>query len=153
MFWKKGGLRNFRREQTLEQKRLWNRCFPVNFRKFLRTLFLTEHLWWLPLHQFEIEKVGIGIFQIILWNFAVFLKSYRNSPPYVFWEKEVLKKCSKFTGEPPCRSVISIKLFCKFTEITVRHGCFPLNLLHIFRVPFLDHPWGNVSGINKVTQN
>ena len=153
MFWKKRGLRNFRREQTLEQKRLWNRCFPVNFRKFLRTLFLTEHLWWLPLHQFEIEKVGVGRFQIILWNFAVFLKSYRNSPPYVFWEKEVLKIRSKFTGELPCRSVISIKLFCKFTEITVRHGCFPLNLLHIFRVPFLDHPWGNVPGINKVTQN
>ena len=108
MFWKKRGLRNFRREQTLEQKRLWNRCFPVNFRKFLRTLFLTEHLWWLPLHQFEIEKVGIARFQIILWNFAVFLKSYRNSPPYVFWEKEVLKICSKFTGEPPCRNVISI---------------------------------------------
>ena len=25
--------------------RLWHRCFPVNFVKFLRTPFLTEHLW------------------------------------------------------------------------------------------------------------
>ena len=25
---------------TLLKKRLWHRCFPVNFRKFLRTLFL-----------------------------------------------------------------------------------------------------------------
>ena len=57
--------------------------------------------------------------------------------------------CSKFTGKPPCQSVISIKLFCKFTEITLRHGYFPLNLLHIFRVLFLDHPWGNVSGIKS----
>ena len=24
-------------------------CVPVNFAKFLRTPFLTEHLWWLPL--------------------------------------------------------------------------------------------------------
>ena len=29
---------------TLLKKRLWRRCFPVNFAKFLRTPFLTEHL-------------------------------------------------------------------------------------------------------------
>ena len=29
----------------LLKKRLWHRCFPVNFAKFLRTPFLTEHLW------------------------------------------------------------------------------------------------------------
>ena len=34
---------------TLLKKRLWHRFFPVNFAKFLRTLFLTEHLWWLVL--------------------------------------------------------------------------------------------------------
>ena len=28
---------------------LWNRFFPVNFKKFLRTPFFTEHLWWLVL--------------------------------------------------------------------------------------------------------
>ena len=27
------------------KKRLWQRCFPVNFAKFLRTPFVTEHLW------------------------------------------------------------------------------------------------------------
>ena len=31
------------------KRRLWHRCFPVNFAKFLRTPFLTEHLWWLLL--------------------------------------------------------------------------------------------------------
>ena len=31
------------------KKRLWRRCFPVNFANFLRTLFLTERLWWLLL--------------------------------------------------------------------------------------------------------
>ena len=35
---------------TLLKKRLWHRCFPVNFTKFLRTTFFTEHLWWLLLH-------------------------------------------------------------------------------------------------------
>ena len=30
-------------------KRLWHKCFPVNFAKFLRTPFFTEHLRWLLL--------------------------------------------------------------------------------------------------------
>ena len=32
------------------KKGLWHRCFPMNFAKFLRAPFLTEHLWWLLLH-------------------------------------------------------------------------------------------------------
>ena len=61
VFCQKGVLRNFKkftgkhlcqslffskvvslRPATLLKKRLWHRCFPVNFLKFLR-----EHLWWL----------------------------------------------------------------------------------------------------------
>ena len=34
---------------TLLKKSLWHRCFPVNFAKFLRTPFFTEHLRWLLL--------------------------------------------------------------------------------------------------------
>ena len=34
---------------TLLKKRLWHRCFPMNFAKFLRTPFFTEHLRWLLL--------------------------------------------------------------------------------------------------------
>ena len=37
------------RPATILKKRLWHRCFPVNFVKFLRTPFVTEHLWWLLL--------------------------------------------------------------------------------------------------------
>ena len=60
----------------------------------------------------------------------------RSSHPEVFLEKGVLKICSKFTGEHPCGSVISIQLQSNFTEITFRHGCSPVNLLHIFRTTF-----------------
>ena len=56
--------------------------------------------------------------------------------------KGILKICSKFTGEHPCRSVISIKLLCNFIEITLRHGCFPDNLLHIFRTSLLKNTSG-----------
>ena len=39
----------FARVSFLIKKGLWKRCFPVNIAKFLRTPFLTGHLWWLLL--------------------------------------------------------------------------------------------------------
>ena len=36
---------------TFLRKRLWHRCFPVNFAKFLRTTFFIEHLWLLLLYH------------------------------------------------------------------------------------------------------
>ena len=63
VFCKEGGLRNFAkftgkhlcqslsfnkvaglRPATFLKRRLWHRCFPVNFAKSLRTPFLIEHL-------------------------------------------------------------------------------------------------------------
>ena len=52
-----------------------------------------------------------------------------------------MKISSKFTGEHPRRSVILIKLENNFIEITLRHGC-SINLLHIFRTPFLKNTSG-----------
>ena len=40
------------------------------------------------------------------------------------------------TGEHPCRSVVSTKMQSNFIEITLRHGCSPVNLLHIFKTLF-----------------
>ena len=37
------------RSETLLKKRLWQRCFPVNFAKFVRRTFLTERVGWLLL--------------------------------------------------------------------------------------------------------
>ena len=65
----------------------------------------------------------------------------RCSRSEVFLVKGVLKICNKFTGEHPCRSVISIKLQSIFTEIIFRHGYSPVNLLfseHLFLRTFLD---------------
>ena len=62
--------------------------------------------------------------------------SFRSSLSEVFLEKAVLKICSKFTGEHPCRSVISIKLQSNLIEITLRHECSAVNLPHVFRTLF-----------------
>ena len=61
---------------------------------------------------------------------------FRSSLPEVFFEKDVLEMCNKFTREHPYRSGISIKLLCNFTKIALRRGCSRVNLLHIFRTPF-----------------
>ena len=39
-----------------ESHRLWHRCFPAYFVKFLGTPFYREHLWWLP-QKFESTTV------------------------------------------------------------------------------------------------
>ena len=49
---------------------------------------------------------------------------------------------------------ISIKLQSNFIQITLRHGCSPVYLLHIFRTPFLKNTCGplllNVVGISEL---
>ena len=65
-----------------------------------------------------------------------YLFQVQKQLPKVFLLKRVLKICSKYTGEHTCRSVISIKLQSNLIKITLRHGCSPVNLLHIFRKPF-----------------
>ena len=98
VFCKKGVLRNFAkftgkhlcqslffnkvaglRPATLLKKRLWHRCFPVNFGKFLRTPFITEHLWWLLLattHSYN----GFKTFRWFdMWKCHYLLCYYKHS--------------------------------------------------------------------------
>ena len=72
------------------------------------------------------------------------LAKFRSSLSQVFLGKVVLKMCNKFAGEHPGRSVISIMLLCNFIEIAFRHGCSPVNLLHIFRTPFSKNTSGGL---------
>ena len=69
---------------------------------------------------------------------------YRSNSSEVFLGKGVLKICSKFKGVHPYRSVISTKLQNNFIEIALRHGYYPVNLLHIFGTPF---PKNNFGGL------
>ena len=64
------------------------------------------------------------------------LSKAQKQPSRGVLSKRCSENCSKFTGEHPCQSVISIKLLCNFIEITLRHGCSLVNLLHIFRTLF-----------------
>ena len=74
----------------------------------------------------------------------------KTSPTEVLLGKGLLKISSKVTIEHSYQSAISMKLLSNFIEIAFRHGCPPVNLLHIFGTPipkntseglFLSKPW------------
>ena len=81
------------------------------------------------------------------------IRILRSSLPEVFFGKGVMKLCNKFTGEFPYRCVISIKLLCNFIEIALRYGCYPVNLLHIFRTSFYKNTSGRLLLSTKENHN
>ena len=106
-------------------------CFITLFTSFLTP----QHISQLVVSRNIPHLISFSVFMKLLLNIFC-LCFYRSSRSEVFLVKGVLKICSKFTGEHPCWSLISIKLLCNFIEITLRHGCSPINLLPIFRTPF-----------------
>ena len=74
---------------------------------------------------------------------------FRSSPPEMFLGKGVLKICSKFTGEHPRLSMISIKLLCNLLKVAFQHywnhtsaWTFPCKLAAYFQDNFLwKHLW------------
>ena len=101
-----------------------NKNFKVVKEKFHRISPPLEHLN----YGIIIEN---GLLHCSLKNDLMrILNTCRSSNLALFFGKDVLKICSKFTVEHPCRSVISIKLQSNFIETTLRlgfswsiHGC------------------------------
>ena len=56
------------RPATLFKKRLWHMCFPLNFMKFLRTPFLTEHLRWLLLFFLNVSFITSHTLHFMLFT-------------------------------------------------------------------------------------
>ena len=57
-----------------------------------------------------------------------------KQPARIVPRKMCSENMQQLTGEHPCRSLISIKF--QSSKITLRHGCSPVNLQHIFRMSF-----------------
>ena len=94
----------------------------------------------------EVINLSTILYETILYcsNLYSCYQRYRSSHPEVFIAKGVLKICGNFTGEDSCRCEISIKLQSNVIEMALRHACSPLNLLHIFRTPFLKNASGRL---------
>ena len=87
--------------------------------------------------DFEQISLIVLVFPLLTLN--------RRSHSEVFLGKVVLKICSKFIGEHPCRSLISIKLQSKATLLKSHFGMgaySPVNVLHIFRLLFIKNTSG-----------
>ena len=76
----------------------WHKCFSVNFEKFLRMAFCTEHLWWLLLNPIQ-DGSYWGCLQMRESKKALFLEICHTYPtvmkfatviPYL---KKILKTC------------------------------------------------------------
>ena len=75
-------------------------------------------LWTHPYTQLTYTKFLLKLFKgkrnfahvkyLVVWNIS---ENIRSSRPEVFLRKGILKICNKFTGEHPCRSMISAKSY------------------------------------------
>ena len=113
------------RPATLLKKRLWHRCFPVNFAEFLRTTFLTEQLRWLLLKTSINSQILSMAYYVNVSNnhyvFIALLKRYQSS-----------KHCSKLSH----RDTRSSKLTFVISDLRLWHRCFPVNFARFLRAPF-----------------
>ena len=137
-------------QQNINQNIKINRIltFGKHYRKFINTIKISQWRntctvidWFKSLTQ-KRQVIFVEIYPSIieeLFHCSILLAKSITSRPEVFLRKGVLKICSKFTGDQPCRSVI-----CNFLEITLRRGCSPVDLLHIFRTPFLKNSSGRL---------
>ena len=111
---------------------------PRKILEILSSLFRFEHI-----NIKFLYRHGPGL-EIVSYPCLKLLGKYESNPLEVFLGKGVLKIYSKFTGKHPCRSAISTKLQSNFIEITLRHGCSIVNLLHIFKTLFYKNTFGGL---------
>ena len=73
----------------------------------------------------------------IHWWIYMYKYTQRQSPGVVPRKRcsETMQEIYRRTHMPKC-DFNKVALLCNFVEIALRHGCFPVNLLHIFRTPF-----------------
>ena len=115
VFCKKGALRNFIKftgkhlcqslifNKVLLKMRLWHRCFPMNFVKFLRTPFFIEHLWWLLLFFFFFFLIDCDfiIFVLLTYFRALILNLPWNNAAKYWGEKFVINICLFYHSATP----------------------------------------------------
>ena len=103
---------------------------PRKILEILSSLFRFEHI-----NIKFLYRHGPGL-EIVSYPCVKLYGKYESNPLEVFLGKGILKIYSKFKGKHPCWSAISTKLQSNFIEITLRHGCSIVNLLHIFKTLF-----------------
>ena len=129
-----------RMQRIIKNKTLFfeDYCFCEFNRKILAGNFWTDPMcWfiiWIPL-EFQFRKICVvqflfSPFCTSLWIY-LFCWNYQGQSPGVFCKKSVFKKFSKNYASA-----------CNFIEKLLRHRCFPLNFVKIWRTCFLQNTLG-----------
>ena len=106
--------------------------FNVTWLKFPYFWTKKGYCFWAIINRFHISCCKCLIFCEIIRHISFF----KN----VLWKKI----CSKFTGEHPYWSEISIKVALQLYWTHIRHGCSPVNLLHVLRTAFIKNTSGRL---------
>ena len=106
------------RPETLSKKRLWHKCFSVNFATFLRTSFLQNTSGRLLLSVTPL----FDIWSQFLFKEHTKLKwpycSYRSSNPEMFFKKCVRKKTSQLSCNFIKKEILAQVFSDEFCEIS-----------------------------------
>ena len=96
--------------------------------------FRWEALKVFPIH---ITRVHISIFRIENKN--------KDTGTMLTFKSPTPQNCQTHpSNSSAVLPVLPLCCLCNFIEITLRHGCSPVNLLHIFRIPFLKNTSGQL---------
>ena len=139
-------------QSSLIEIAFWHVCSPVNLLRIFRTPFpknapLNGFFWkfqnglvYYAIHEkianFFVDADNV---KYILWG-----TFYQKQPPRGVPRKRRSENVQQIYRRNPCRSAISIKLLCNFIGIALRHGCSPVNFLHIFRTPVFKNTSGRL---------
>ena len=107
------------RPATLLKNRLWHKCLPVNFAKFLRIPFFIEHLWWLLLYNHLLPMV----ITVRSSNFMKYRELRMTNPILAIYVNRSL--------------LVKPKKPATFLKIRLWYRCFPVNFAKFLRTTFL----------------
>ena len=89
----------------------------------------------------EVKRCINFVYNILTKGHTLFC-AFQKQPSRDIYRKRGSENKQQFYRKTPIAEVISIKLLSYFTEIALRHGCFPVNVLHIFRTSFPENTTG-----------
>ena len=160
-FWRRLGKTSWRRmTKTNLLVLIKNLANLVNLAKFLRTFFLQNTSWRL-LSFFIVNCMLIRLSRVwslfsqpvlpslssippLHWNENLSGSNTKRNASEVFLGKDVLKICSKFSGDHPRQSAITMKLQSSIIEIPLRHRCFPGYFQNLFLRTLLEYCFCNI---------
>ena len=107
---------------------------------YLPVNYITVNVRFFKEFQFFLTILVIKKLANLSWNilllpllfYSTSNQHFRSNPQQAFLEKRCCENIQQIY-----RNVISIELLCNFIEILLRHGCSPVNFLHILQKPFL----------------